>query len=170
VSKDEKKIGNFSMNSLLYRIIRDYVAPMFRRPKGLQVAALCTRGVGDDKRVLLITSRGTGRWILPKGWPIRGLACSQAALQEAWEEAGVKEATAKADPIGSYAYDKTMGSGLPVPVEALVYSVSVEGLEVEFPEAGQRELRWVTPTEAANLVDEPELKTILNVMAPNNVS
>ncbi|MDE0968104.1 MAG: NUDIX hydrolase [Octadecabacter sp.] len=158
------------MKSSLKRIFCDYVAPMLRRPKGLQVAALCTRGVGDEKRVLLITSRGTGRWILPKGWPIRGLACSQAALQEAWEEAGVKDATAKDDPIGSYAYDKTMGSGLPVPVEALVYSVSVEGLEVVFPEAGQRELRWVTLTEAANLVDEPELKSILNVMAPNGTS
>lgn len=155
------------MKPSLNSVLRDFVAPMFRRPKKLQVAALCTRGVGDEKRVLLITSRGTGRWILPKGWPIRGLASWQAALQEAWEEAGVKDATASTDPIGSYAYDKTMGSGLPIPVEALVYAVSVEGLETEFPEAGQRELRWVTPTEAANLVDEPELKSILNVMAPD---
>jgi 8-oxo-dGTP pyrophosphatase MutT (NUDIX family) len=170
VSKDKKKIGSIRMRSSLNRILRDYVAPMFRRPKGLQVAALCTRGVGDDEQVLLITSRGTGRWVLPKGWPIRGLASSQAALQEAWEEAGVKDATAKAEPIGSYAYDKTMGSGLPVPVEALIYSVSVQGLESEFPEAGQRELRWVSPTEAANLVDEPELKSILNVMAPKGAS
>ncbi|MEN8839692.1 MAG: NUDIX hydrolase [Octadecabacter sp.] len=150
------------MNSALNRVLRDFVAPMFRRPKGLQVAALCTRGTGDDKEVLLVTSRGTGRWIIPKGWPIRGLASSQTALQEAWEEAGVKGATAKSDPIGSYGYDKTMGSGLPIPIETLVYSVSVNELENDFPEAGQRERRWVSPSEAANLVDEPELKSILN--------
>ncbi|MCF2871063.1 NUDIX hydrolase [Octadecabacter sp. G9-8] len=152
------------MTPAFTRVLRDFVAPLFRRPKGLQVAALCTRGVGADKQVLLVTSRGTGRWIIPKGWPIRGLASSQAALQEAWEEAGVKGATANSDPIGSYAYDKTMGSGLPMPVETLVYSVDVNGLENDFPEAGQRERRWVSPLEAANLVDEPELKSILRVL------
>lgn len=150
------------MNSAINRVFRDFVAPMFRRPKGLQVAALCTRGTGADKEVLLVTSRDTGRWIIPKGWPIRGLASSQAALQEAWEEAGVKDATATSDPIGSYDYDKRMESGLPIPIETLVYSVSVSKLENDFPEVGQRELRWVSPSEAANLVDEPELKTILN--------
>ena len=93
-----------------------------------------------------------------------GLALSQAALQEAWEEAGVKGATADTDPIGSYAYDKTMGSGLPMPVETLVYSVAVNGLENDFPEAGQRKRQWVTPQEAANMVDEPELKSILRVL------
>jgi hypothetical protein len=85
-------------------------------------------------------------------------------LQEAWEEAGVKGATADTDPIGSYAYDKTMGSGLPMPVETLVYSVAVNGLENDFPEAGQRKRQWVTPQEAANMVDEPELKSILHVL------
>lgn len=156
------------MNSALNRVLRDFVAPMFRRPKGLQVAALCTRGSGDAKEVLLVTSRGTGRWIIPKGWPIRGLASPQAALQEAWEEAGVKEATSGADPIGTYGYDKITGSGLPLPVETLVYPVEVDALENDFPEAGQRERRWVSPTEAANLVDEPELKSILKVLSPKD--
>ena len=153
------------MSPTLTRVLRDYVAPLFRRPKGLQVAALCTRGAGDEKQVLLVTSRGTGRWIIPKGWPIRGLASSQAALQEAWEEAGVKDATAASDPIGSYSYDKTLNSGLPLPVETLVYSVDVTDMASDFPEAGQRERRWVSPTEAANLVDEPQLKSILRATA-----
>lgn len=154
------------MKPMYWSALRDFVVPMFRRPKGLQVAALCTRGKGDDKQVLLVTSRGTGRWIIPKGWPIRGMASSQAALQEAWEEAGVKDATAKSDPIGRYAYNKTTGSGLPMPVEALVYAVNVNGLENDFPEAGQRERRWVSPREAAKLVDEPELQSILNILQP----
>ena len=151
------------------------ISPTFEDPVAIkpeprvQVAALCHRKGAKGREVLLVTS-SRGRWILPKGWPIDGLSDGDAALQEAWEEAGVKDATAKAEPIGSYAYDKTMGSGLPVPVEALIYSVRVQGLESEFPEAGQRELRWVSPTEAANLVDEPELKSILNVMAPKGAS
>jgi len=158
------------MNSVVRSVLRDFVVPMFRRPKELQVAALCTRSRGDEKEVLLVTSRGTGRWIIPKGWPIRGLASSQAALQEAWEEAGVKHATARPDPIGCYGYNKKMGSGLPVAVETLVYSVDVDSLENDFPEAGQRERRWVSPREAANLVDEPELQSILRVLEPEKTA
>ena len=134
-------------------------------PKRQQVAALCYRGKGARKEVLLITSRDTGRWIIPKGWPMRGKDGPGSAMQEAWEEAGVKDATADTDPIGSYAYNKTSGSGLPMPVETLVYSVDVTGLENDFPEAGQRKRQWVSPQEAANLVDEPELKSILRVLA-----
>jgi hypothetical protein len=51
-----------------------------------------------------------------------------------------------------------------MPVETLVYSVAVNGLENDFPEAGQRKRQWVTPQEAANMVDEPELKSILRVL------
>ena len=152
------------MKSALNRVLRDFVTPMFRRPKRLQVAALCTRGVGDDKQVLLVTSRGTGRWIIPKGWPIRGLGSSQTALQEAWEEAGVQGTGASSDPIGSYASEKTLKRGLPLTVETLVYPVDVKDLASDFPEAGQRVRRWTTPSEAANLVDEPELKSILRIL------
>lgn len=156
------------MKPAFNRVLRDFVAPMFRRPKGLQVAALCTRGTGDHQQVLLVTSRGTGRWIIPKGWPVRGLASSQAALQEAWEEAGVKGAVAGSDPIGSYDYNKTTESGLPLPIETLVYPVAVNRLEADFPEVEQRKRQWVSPNEAANLVDEPELKSIIRVLAPKN--
>ena len=148
----------------LKSVLRDFVAPMFRRPKGLQVAALCTRTTDDGPQVLLVTSRGTGRWIIPKGWPIRGMASSQVALREAWEEAGVSGTGSSSKPVGSYDYQKTMGSGLPVPVETLVYPVEVNDLAADFPEAGQRKRRWTTPLEAANLVDEPELKSILRFL------
>lgn len=53
-----------------------------------QTAALCTHP--QTGQVLLITSRDTGRWVLPKGWPMRGRSMAQAALIEAWEEAGVE--------------------------------------------------------------------------------
>ncbi|SFR42848.1 NUDIX hydrolase [Litoreibacter janthinus] len=138
-----------------------YLSPMLQRPKRLQVAALCHRGTGDGREVLLITSRDTGRWIIPKGWPIRGLSSPEAAMQEAWEEAGVSEGSAQEKSIGTYTYDKRMRSGLPVPVETLVYSVEVEEMEKDFPEARERRLKWFSQSDAANLVQERELQTLL---------
>jgi 8-oxo-dGTP pyrophosphatase MutT (NUDIX family) len=142
----------------------DMFMPMIRRPRRVQVAALCYRETPRGKDVLLITSRDTGRWIVPKGWPINGLDGAGAALQEAWEEAGVTGAEIEAEPIGHYAYDKGLGNGLTVPVEAQVYLTRVSELEADYPEARERRRGWFAPQEAANLVDEPELKAILRTL------
>ncbi len=160
------------MRTTLTSLWRDFLRLMFQRPKRLQVAALCYRGNGSDMEVLLVTSRDTGRWIIPKGWPITGLQTSEAALQEAWEEAGVVDSKANPHPIGTYTYDKVMHAGLPVPVETLVYPVNVKRLSPEFPEASERERRWVSPDAAADLVKESELKEIFRRMtslSPQNV-
>jgi 8-oxo-dGTP pyrophosphatase MutT (NUDIX family) len=133
---------------------------MMRRPKRLQVAALCHQGTGHARRYLLVTSRGTGRWIIPKGWPIRGLSCSQTAMQEAWEEAGVTDGDATPNPMARYTYHKRKEFGLGVPVETLVYSVAVKQMSDNFPEAHERKLIWVKPETAATMVDEPELQRI----------
>ncbi len=148
------------MNVALRTVWDSFLGPFFRRPKKLQVAALCHRGAGDEREYLLITSRDTGRWIIPKGWPIRGLKSNETALREAWEEAGVKNSTASKDPIGIYSYEKRQPSGWAIPVETLVYSVAVEDLSKEFPEAHERTRKWVTAEAAAEMVDEPELKEI----------
>jgi 8-oxo-dGTP pyrophosphatase MutT (NUDIX family) len=149
------------MNKILNSVWKDVVHPLLRRPKRLQVAALCHRGKGDNKEVLMITSRGTGRWIIPKGWPMRGLDDHESALQEAWEEAGVRESHAAPEPIGTFTYDKVQESGWSYPVETLVYSVKVKELAETFPEVEQRDRKWMAPKEAANLVQEEELKAIL---------
>ncbi|MDA7426543.1 NUDIX hydrolase [Thalassococcus lentus] len=133
---------------------------MLQRPKKLQVAALCHRGERNKREYLLVTSRGTKRWIIPKGWPIRGLASNEAALQEAWEEAGVKSGQAKGRPSGTYTYQKRQNSGWSFPVETLVYSVSVEELAEDYPEADQRTRTWVSAEKAADMVDEPQLQQI----------
>ncbi|GGL61454.1 NUDIX hydrolase [Wenxinia marina] len=145
---------------LARRLWTGLLRPMLRRPPRLQVAALCHRGEGAAREMLVITSRGTRRWVLPKGWPIRGLDAAGSALQEAWEEAGVRGRVAPA-PIGSYTYRKRKSAGWALPVETLVYPVAVEAMEDSFPEAGQRTLRWVPPREAAQMVDEPSLRTLL---------
>ena len=134
---------------------------LLRRPPQLQAAALCHRRDGGRLRILLITSRGTGRWILPKGWLMRGKNAGEAAVQEAWEEAGVRARPASVRQVGSYAARKVSAGGLPVPVETLVFAVEVAGLTARFPEAGQRQRRWFDPAEAAERVAEPELKRLI---------
>ncbi len=137
------------------------IRPMWQRPKMIQVAALCYRETPEGKQVLLITSRDTGRWIVPKGWPIDGLDGAGSALQEAWEEAGVSKADIETDPIGCYDYDKRLSDGLATPVVAQVYLTRVKNIKDDYPEVGQRKRRWFSPDAAAKLVQEQELKEIL---------
>ena len=140
-------------------MFRNFLGRMLgRRPPALQVGALCVQP--ETGRVLLVTSRGTGRWIIPKGWPMDGRSVGGAALREAWEEAGVRgevEETA----FGRYSYDKKLTKGLSAPVEVQVHLVRVEGLDKNFPERKQRQRRWFTPAEAAGLVDEAGLARLL---------
>ncbi|MGX9354977.1 NUDIX hydrolase [Roseobacteraceae bacterium S113] len=137
-----------------------FLGPMLQRPRRLQMAALCHRGDDTHREYLLVTSRDTGRWIIPKGWPIRGLASSETALREAWEEAGVREGKASDAPIGAYTYEKRRETGLRVPVKTLVYSVAVDDIAEDFPEARERARKWVSAQEAAEMVQEPDLKAL----------
>ena len=129
-----------------------------RRPAALQVAALCLQP--ETGKVLLVTSRGTGRWIIPKGWPMEGRSLGEAAAQEAWEEAGVR-GTLGAQELGRYSYDKQQDRGFAIPVEVRVFPIHVEKLREKFPESEQRERAWFTPAEAAERVDESGLKALL---------
>ncbi|MCA0042830.1 NUDIX hydrolase [Celeribacter litoreus] len=137
------------------------IDPLLRRPNHVQSAALCWRDGKRGKEVLLITSRDSGRWIIPKGWPIDGLDGAGTAAQEAWEEAGVKPVKVSRKPLGLYHYVKKLNNGVMAPVEATVYSIKVDHLEKDFPEKDERTRRWVTPKQAAALVEEPELKDLL---------
>ncbi|WP_417729348.1 NUDIX hydrolase [Roseovarius sp.] len=132
-------------------------------PPNKQVAALCWRKHKGHKEVLLITSRDSGRWVVPKGWPIAGLTAAQSALQEAWEEAGVRADADKARYIGRFTYDKGLDSGKALPVEADLFKIRLRKGEVRdnFPEAGERRRLWVAPRKAAKLVAEPDLQEIL---------
>ena len=137
-----------------------FVTPLLRRPPLLQVAALCTRGTGEDRKVLLVSTRRSGRWILPKGWPMTGRSLAEAAEQEAWEEAGVRGRAAR-EPLGRFTARKTVGRGLGMRAMVQVHEVAVESVQDDFPEAGERKREWVSPAEAASMVDEPGLKDIL---------
>lgn len=120
----------------------------------LQTAAICVRS--DTREVLLLTSRDTGRWVLPKGWPMKGKSLAQAALQEAWEEGGVI-GNVEDEPIGQFLYAKRMPSGKPVPVKVIIHKVIVDEMAKKFPERRQRKRGWFSPQQAAEMVEEPEL-------------
>ena len=126
-----------------------------------QVAALCVRQGRKTPKVLLITSRDSGRWVVPKGWPMEGKTDLDSALQEAWEEAGVRASATCAAPLGTFTYDKGLDDGRDIPVKVSLYRVEVSALDAEFPEREERERRWVTPETAARMVDEPGLKKLL---------
>lgn len=142
----------------------EVVRPVFLRPRRVQFAALCTRETSGGQEVLLITSRSTGRWIIPKGWPMDGKDGAETAQQEAWEEAGVRPERLYHASIGHFTYDKTMNDGSSLPVRTNVYHLRVKDLADQYPEAGQRERLWFPPQKAAELVSEPELSALLRKM------
>ncbi len=130
-----------------------------------QFAALCYRLTGGKPEFLLITSRGTGRWIIPKGWPEDGKTPAEIALKEAWEEAGVKGRIA-GPCLGLYSYLKKTEDEGELPCVAMVHPLRVETLADDFPEAGQRKRRWMSARKAAASVAEPELSQIFKNFDP----
>ncbi len=127
--------------------------------RGRQVAALCWRLESGKLEILLVTSLRTRRWILPKGWPMRGMSSGEAAAMEALEEAGVGGAVSHA-PIGRYHYLKEK-RGRAVPCQVDVYGVEVRHTLVNWPEKGKREIIWLAPAEAAERLEEPELQGLV---------
>lgn len=130
-----------------------------------QVGALPWRRVNGVLQVLLVTSRETRRWVSPKGWPMPYKSDAEAAATEAWEEAGVKGLIASA-PIGGYSYAKRLKDGTDRACRVKVYPLEVTVMRDHWPEAAERERRWLSPLEAADLVAEPELAAILRAFDP----
>ena len=132
--------------------------------KPYQVAALpIRRDSAGDVEVLLVTSRETRRWVVPKGWPWRKVEDHDAAAGEAWEEAGVR-GTANPESIGTFTYGKRR-KGKVSPLTVLVYLLVVTEEAQMWPEADQRRRGWFDPNAAAGLVEEPELKDLLLKLA-----
>ena len=126
-----------------------------------QYAALCWRMHRGQVEVLLVTSRDTGRWILPKGWPMKGLPPQDAACREAWEEAGA-EGAVDAQSLGRYSYTKVRERKSNRKCVVDVFPLRVARLAFLFPEKMQRRRKWFLAREAAKIVDEPDLRKLLH--------
>jgi 8-oxo-dGTP pyrophosphatase MutT (NUDIX family) len=127
-----------------------------------QVAALPVRRIKGKTEVLLVTSRDTGRWIIPKGWHAKGLKGHESAAREAKQEAGVE---GKIDPkaIGHFRYVKTERSDQGA-VDVTVFLLSVRKVLKRWREAAQRERAWFPIDDAAESVQEPELSSIISAL------
>lgn len=124
-----------------------------------QFGALCYRKVAGVVEVLLITSRGTGRWIVPKGWPVRGQTPAGSALIEAYEEAGVRGVV---HPVCLGIFTDSKAD----PRTVAIFPVRVKRLLSKYPEMGERKRKWLPLAEAADAVDVPELGEIIRSFDP----
>ncbi|TGQ71072.1 MAG: NUDIX hydrolase [Mesorhizobium sp.] len=128
-----------------------------------QVAAIPFRlSARGDIEVMLVTSRTTRRFIVPKGWPMKGKSGRRAATIEAQEEAGVLGKTLK-EPAGTYSYWKRLANRF-VRVDVVVYLLEVTEELADWQEAKRRQRAWLTPAEAATLIDEPDLSTLVKTL------
>jgi len=132
---------------------------------GIQYAALPYR-MRDGLEVLLVTSRESGRWVLPKGWPMKGKKAHSAAAREALEEAGIRGKVGKRS-VGAYSYGKRLSNGAVLSCRVEVYPMAVQRQMKRWPERDQRSRKWFSPSEAAHQVDEPELADLIERFAVN---
>lgn len=134
-----------------------------RLRRAFQIAALVYRWSGDELEILLVTSRETQRWILPKGWPIPGKTAAATAAQEAAEEAGIIGHVIK-KPLGRYSSTKRIGETA-LPAEVEVYALQFVKQKQKWKERGERSTRWLPAGAAAETVAEPELATVIRAFA-----
>jgi uncharacterized protein len=129
-----------------------------------QIAALPYRtdaaSPANPLRIMLITSRETKRWVLPKGNLIKGLSAHQAAEHEAFEEAGITGVISQT-PIGIYPYFKRIPNQAAVPMEVTVFPLLVMDQADDWPERQERETSWFSQADAAAAVEEAELAALI---------
>jgi 8-oxo-dGTP pyrophosphatase MutT (NUDIX family) len=125
-----------------------------------QAGVVAYRILDGKVQVLLMTSRDTGRWIIPKG-NINGSKPSKAAEKEAYEEAGVRGVISGPNPLGIYTYSKRLNSGETQTASVEVYLLRIKEQLKKWPEKGERKLSWVSTKKAVGLVDEPGVVPLL---------
>jgi 8-oxo-dGTP pyrophosphatase MutT (NUDIX family) len=126
-----------------------------------QVGAIPYRHGQNGLEVLLITSRGKGRWVIPKGNIMKGRTASYAAAREAYEEAGVI-GTISALPLGQFTYAKKLASGQRISAAVEVYGLEVTKRLKKWPERTERLYEWMSVARAAEAVSEEGMKEILH--------
>jgi ADP-ribose pyrophosphatase YjhB (NUDIX family) len=145
---------------------QDSKLPRPTGPQQKQYAALPYVFAPEGLRVLLLTSRETRRWVIPKGWPIGGLEPHEVAKQEARQEAGI-HGTVSTGSIGVYSYRKRLHYFSSLICDVDVFPLHAEQQKLHWRERAQRQLVWLSPSEAALRVQEPELAAILRDFQPD---
>jgi 8-oxo-dGTP pyrophosphatase MutT (NUDIX family) len=139
---------------------KTFLKKPIKRGLGRQFAALPLKDYEGDTLVMLVTTRETGRWVLPKGWAEKGLTGSALAAKEAFEEAGVIGKISN-ESVGTYRYTKQLPQGQEVECEVKVFSLQVEQLLDDWPEREQRARKWFTLAQAAMAANDGDLIALL---------
>ena len=129
--------------------------PALQGPK-LQFAVLPWRRE-EGLEIMLVSSRETGRWVLPKGWPMKGIKPHKSAAREALEEAGILGKVAKTS-LGGYSYAKRLEDGSVQICRVQIFSFEVEREHKSWLEKHERTRKWFAVADAAEAVEEPELR------------
>jgi 8-oxo-dGTP pyrophosphatase MutT (NUDIX family) len=134
--------------------------------RALRIAALPYRFTSAAAlEILLVTTRTSKRWIIPKGWPIKGLRPAKSAAREAFEEAGVIGKIGMKS-VGLFAYNKSLDEhGVEVNCEVKVFPLLVKRQREAWPEFERRLVRWADPVKAVSLIKEPGLKKLMATFA-----
>src|SRR5262245_16091439 len=119
---------------------------------------------GQRAEFMLVTSRETRRWIIPKGWPKRGKSPHRSAAHEAFEEAGVLGAVGR-QSVGSFSYEKRLKNGRSVECEVRVFPLEVKRQSKVWPEKRERRVKWLSAPKAAEKVNDPVLSKIIQRIA-----
>jgi 8-oxo-dGTP pyrophosphatase MutT (NUDIX family) len=122
----------------------------------LQFAVLPWRRT-DRLEIMLVSSRETGRWVLPKGWPMKGVKPHKTAAREALEEAGILGKVAKTS-LGGYSYTKRLENDSVQVCRVQVFAFEVEQERNLWLEKHERTRKWFAVADAAEAVEEPELR------------
>ena len=125
----------------------------------LQVAALPYR-FRKTFEIMLVSSLDSGRWIVPKGWPMKGRTSQESAAREAFEEAGLKGEIG-ADAIGHYHYFKRRKNGSLWHCRVEIFAMKVKEQRRIWPEKSRRKTKWFPVEKAAMLVAERELSDLI---------
>jgi len=121
-------------------------------------------GADTSIQILLITSRESKRWVIPKGNPLASATSHQAAASEAEEEAGVVGPVCPT-PLGSYRYRKRRRNGASLMVDVEVFPLAVSRELPDWKEGKERERRWFSLSEAADAVEETDLRELIRSFA-----
>lgn len=124
-----------------------------------QVAAIPIRWIGGRPEVLLITTRGAGRWTIPKGWPLAESLGAECAAREAFEEAGVR---GQIEPysLGTFEYWKRTKKSRTF-LQVTAFALHVREVAWDWPEREERKRAWFSPDVACRLAANHELGTLI---------
>lgn len=120
-----------------------------------QAGVIAHRRNGSGLEILLVTSRSSGRWIIPKGNIEADLGPRDSAAMEAFEEGGIR-GYVHPRPIGVYDHGNDASRPL------LVFRMEVHQELPDWPERLERQRQWVTPKDAMSAIDEDGLKELIS--------